>query len=279
MYPLIHVGSIVFYTFGLVLGLAICLGWTTFASYFRNHGIRVNEAVLGACIVSFGCLGAKLDSALLSALFSADPHHSFAALATDPQGGYTYFGSILLGTLAALVYARWNGLPLLRFADSLFCTGPAYAVGRIGCFLAGDGDYGVPTTLPWAVSFPHGIIPTTARVHPTMLYLSAWEFTLFAVLRHLSTARPKTPLPPGALLGCYLLASGAGRFFVEFLSRNPIVAFGLKESQWVSTAMMAGGAFVLLRLLLFRVQGRGPVYAPNAARHARPTSLTITSTH
>jgi phosphatidylglycerol:prolipoprotein diacylglycerol transferase len=47
------------------------------------------------------------------------------------------------------------------------------AIGRIGCFLVGD-DYGVPTALPWGMAFPHGVPPTTERVHPTQLYESAW---------------------------------------------------------------------------------------------------------
>ena len=44
------------------------------------------------------------------------------------------------------------------------------AIGRIGCQLAGDGDYGVPTDLPWGMSYPNGVVPTTERVHPTPIY-------------------------------------------------------------------------------------------------------------
>ena len=45
-----------------------------------------------------------------------------------------------------------------------------YGLGRIGCFLSGDGCYGIPTKLPWGMSFPHGIDPIYVRVHPTPLY-------------------------------------------------------------------------------------------------------------
>ncbi len=45
-----------------------------------------------------------------------------------------------------------------------------YGVGRIGCLVSGDGDYGIPTSLPWGMSFPHGLVPTTQRVHPTPIY-------------------------------------------------------------------------------------------------------------
>ena len=66
-----------------------------------------------------------------------------------------------------------------------------YSIGRIGCFLVGD-DYGLPSSLPWAISFPDGIPPTTIssfsvhypwidisnidseiiKVHPTQVYES-----------------------------------------------------------------------------------------------------------
>ena len=57
----------------------------------------------------------------------------------------------------------------------------AGSFGRIGCFLAGDGDYGIPSSLPWAMSFPHGIVPTLDRVHPTPIYefLGALAITIF----------------------------------------------------------------------------------------------------
>src|SRR6185437_155038 len=45
-----------------------------------------------------------------------------------------------------------------------------YGIGRIGCLLSGDGDYGKPTSLPWGMSFPNGLVPTTQRVHPTPIY-------------------------------------------------------------------------------------------------------------
>jgi prolipoprotein diacylglyceryltransferase len=45
-----------------------------------------------------------------------------------------------------------------------------YGIGRIGCLLSGDGDYGKPTSLPWGMSFPNGLVPTTERVHPTPIY-------------------------------------------------------------------------------------------------------------
>jgi len=244
MIPVLHIGSYSFYSFGLVFGIAVCVGSFTVLRFLRTHGLVVNEPVLGALVIGFGFLGAKLDRLVVYGILLGHGHADLRAY-LELRYGYTYLGCLLLGGTAAGVYAWANRLPLLRFFDSLFCVGISYAIGRIGCFLAGDGDYGIPSNLPWAVSFPHGVVPTLARVHPTMLYSSLWEFGLFAILWPLSNPSRRPALEPGTLLATYLIASGSGRFLVEFLSRNRVLAFGMKEAQMVSLAMMLAGMGIL----------------------------------
>ena len=207
--------------------------------------------VLGFFLVSAGFAGAKLDDTIVSTFLMHHSGGTFAAQLQNLTGGYTYLGCVLAGSLVGFIYTKINHIPFLCGFDSLFCMGLGYGVGRIGCFLAGDGDYGIPSTLPWAMSFPHGVVPTLARVHPTMLYSSAWELAVFAVLWRLSNPRRQPALKPGTLLGSYLIATGSGRFLVELLSLNPVLAFGLKEAQLVSLAMMASGALVLGHVFLF----------------------------
>jgi phosphatidylglycerol:prolipoprotein diacylglycerol transferase len=115
--------------------------------------------------------------------------------------GYTYLGCVIAGCLAGAVYLHLNRLSWLRAFDSLYSLAFAYALGRIGCFLAGDGDYGTPSSLPWAVPFPHGIVPALVRVHPTVLYSSVWELLVFAALCYLDRQRPR----PSVLFGLYLM--------------------------------------------------------------------------
>ena len=90
-----------------------------------------------------------------------------------------------------------------------------YAVGRLGCQLAGDGDYGIPSDLPWAMSYPDGTVPTTDRVHPTPIY----EFLVMsAVTWWLWSRRDKAR--HGALIGWWAVLAGIERFLVEFIRRN-----------------------------------------------------------
>jgi len=262
MLPVIHIGPFPFYTFGIVFGLAICAGAYAFGRYFQRHNLPVNLPALCITLIVAGLLGAKLDNPHL--LFAVGGGHFFAAVREQfLHGGYTYLGCVIAGVAAGTVYARVNHHPWLKSFDSMFCMGLGYAIGRIGCFLSGDGDYGIPSSLPWAVSFPHGTVPTLARVHPTMLYTTLYELLVFAMLWKLSSPRRRSPLPPGSILGLYLLLTSTGRFFVEFLSRNPRVAFGLTEAQIVSLVLACAGAGILAAVTRNR---RLEILHPQAAR-------------
>ena len=157
--------------------------------------------------------------------------------------GWVWYGGVIGGAIAVLVWARQVGIPGLVIAD---VAAPALAIGlaigRLGCQLAGDGDYGVPTDLPWGMSYPDGVVPTTDRVHPTPIYELICYVAIFVVLwrqRHRG-------LPNGALIAQYLIYSGVARFAVEFLRRNPGWLVGLTTAQWMSIGSVAIGAWLLL---------------------------------
>jgi phosphatidylglycerol---prolipoprotein diacylglyceryl transferase len=168
----------------------------------------------------------------------------------DPFGvlfsgsGWAWQGGVIGGTIAVALKARALGLPLGDVAD---LTGPCLAlgqaIGRIGCQLSGDGDYGVPTDLPWGMSYPNGVVPTTERVHPTPIYESLLYLLIFFVLWR----QRRRPHPPASLFGQYLVLTGIVRFAVEFVRRNPVVALGLTVAQWMSLVSIAIGVAVLLR--------------------------------
>src|SRR5215813_15521642 len=111
----------------------------------------------------------------------------------------------MLGVLLALyLLARKYKLTYLQMLD--LCSPAAsigYAVGRIGCLVSGDGDYGTPTSLPWGMSFPNGLVPTTQRVHPTPIYelLAALIIGWILWVR----SKPENPRSAGEITGEYLV--------------------------------------------------------------------------
>ncbi len=160
--------------------------------------------------------------------------------------GLTWYGGVLGGAVAVIFLAHRHKQSIWDVCDA-FAPGlaAAYAIGRIGCQLAGDGDYGIPSDLPWAMAYPHAIVPTDIPVHPTPVYetlamgLAAW------VLWRLRT-RPWAN--NGGLLALYLVLTGIERFLVEFVRTNARSVFGLTVAQVTSIAAVALGLWIFTTL-------------------------------
>ena len=160
--------------------------------------------------------------------------------------GFAWFGGFLGGFVALVFLARHFGIPVLEFMD--LCSPAAavgYAIGRIGCLLSGDGDYGVPTTLPWGMSFPNGVVPTTQRVHPTPLYEFFIWLAIAAFLWQMGKKAVSGARPKGEVFGGYLILTGVARFLIEFIRINPRSFFGLSNAQAASLVSIVAGAILL----------------------------------
>jgi len=158
------------------------------------------------------------------------------------SSGWVWYGGVIGGTVAVLWWARSVRMPLAIAADIMApALAIGLAVGRLGCQLAGDGDYGVPTQLPWGMAYPDGVVPTTERVHPTPIY----EMILYVLIFIALWRQRDRGLPPGHLIGQYLVYSGVARFAVEFLRRNPPWLVGLTTAQWFSVASIVLGAWLI----------------------------------
>ncbi|HWM62553.1 MAG TPA: prolipoprotein diacylglyceryl transferase family protein [Solirubrobacterales bacterium] len=235
MYPEIELGPLTLQTFGLMFALAFLAAGALIAKRLVEIGKPVDWAYeMGFAALIGGIVGSRLyfivenwDSVsddLLGNVFSGS--------------GLTWYGGLIGGTIAVLLWARWRGflgLALLDLAAPALALG--YAIGRCGCQLSGDGDYGKPWDGPWAMSYPDGTVPTDETVHPTPIYetlamgFGAW---LLWQLRD----RFRT----GVLFAIYLVYAGAERFLVEFVRRNDDVVLGLTTAQLESLAMMLAGA-------------------------------------
>ena len=128
----------------------------------------------------------------------------------------------------------------------------AYGVGRIGCHVAGDGDWGSVTDVPWGVAYTNAIIgwvdpstgipyPPGTRVHPTPIYEFLQAVVVFVILWSLR----KKNYAPGTFAWLYLILAGFSRFVVEFWRINPPLGWGLSEAQWFSLALIAWALFCL----------------------------------
>lgn len=238
MYPIaFHIGTIPVSSFGLLLGLGSLFaawrgqGWLAQAGFPRRYVWHVYGWMMIA-----GLLGAKLWYAVETAVRS---NGDFGA-ALFERAGVTFYGGLICGAGAVLTKARFDEVPPLKLLDAFApIVALGEAIGRIGCFLAGD-DYGIPTSLPWGVAFPLGYPPTTERVHPTQLYESFWAFAITAFLsRRIEKSR--------SLFGEYLILEGVGRFVVEFVRTNPPTLGPLTLFQVAAMGCVGLGASLIWR--------------------------------
>jgi phosphatidylglycerol---prolipoprotein diacylglyceryl transferase len=151
--------------------------------------------------------------------------------------GLIWYGGLIGGAIAMLIWAKrrgFLGLDLLDIAG--FGLPIGYAIGRIGCQISGDGDYGEASSVPWAMPYPDGTVPTTEDVHPTPSYETLIMGTAGWVLWTLRDRVRK-----GGIFALYLVIAGLERFFIEFVRRNEDVAVGLTAAQFESLVLFAAG--------------------------------------
>lgn len=243
MYPYIHIGPVTLGTYGILVATALLVAYFVLRADFRRRGMAVDaETIIGVTGLA-GLVGARLYHLLEAPkVFFADPWPLLFS-----KMGFAWFGSVIAGFLALALLARHYRVPMLLMLD---CASPAaaigYGVGRIGCLISGDGDYGTPTSLPWGMSFPNGIVPTTQRVHPTPIYEFLVAVIIFWLLWQIGAGAIAGRRAPGLVFGFYLLLTGIARFLVEFIRINPRSFFGLTNAQAASIASVIVGVVLLL---------------------------------
>jgi phosphatidylglycerol---prolipoprotein diacylglyceryl transferase len=253
VYPVIlELGPITVYSFGVMLALAFLAAGNVVGRELARKGY---DPDLASSMVLWAAIGGLIGARVLS-LFD-----DWQGFLRDPVGflftgaGFVFYGGLIGGFLTVSSLIWWRGLPWLKVVD---CVAPALAIGqaigRIGCQLAGDGDWGTPSTVPWAMSYPNAIIgweewtrannlPPDVRVHPAPVYETVAYGAVFFFLWRLR----KQPLPDGFMLWLYLVLSGAVRFLIEFVRVNPKLVLGLSEAQLISLALIAIGAVQMWR--------------------------------
>jgi phosphatidylglycerol:prolipoprotein diacylglycerol transferase len=253
---LFKVGPLNVYSFGLMMGIGFLVGNYILVKEFTRKRIPANFAnELTFIAVVLGIAGSKILSLVEDwGSFMKDP----LGMMLSP-GGLTWYGGFVLAALAIWVDVKRKHQKFLRIADAF---APAlilgYGIARIGCHLSGDGDYGIPTDLPWGVNYSRGIVPPSAAfgdfpliarrfpggfvpdntlLHPTPIY----EFVACTVIFLFLWRIRKTIEVDGRLFMVYLVLAGLERLLVEFIRLNPRLLLGLSEAQLVSLPLIVIG--------------------------------------
>jgi phosphatidylglycerol---prolipoprotein diacylglyceryl transferase len=280
---LIELGPLTLYSYGLMMALGFMAAYTVLHKEHQRLGFNVNIAstLLIIGLIS-GVAGAKI-------LYILGDWERFAR---DPIGmifspaGLVWYGGFAGGLIGMFYYIRKKRLPILPYLDMVGLGGMiGYAVGRLGCHFAGDGDYGIPTELPWGTIYSNGTVkpsyaaadyfarnPEAAEqwnyhelaanvtgrdqfgaitefdMTVAMHPTPVYEF-LMGVIVFFILWKLRTKLhPAGMLFAVYMILMSVQRFAIEFMRLNPIAAFGLSEAQVISVLLFIGG-FIMIYLL------------------------------
>jgi prolipoprotein diacylglyceryl transferase len=227
---------------------------------------RVGDIVLKSAL--WGFLGAKIFHNLENLEeFSRDPIGALISFS-----GLTFFGGLILATIAIIYYLKKQKISVIHFADAMAPTLLfAYAAGRIGCQISGDGDWGIVNTHPkpfgwipdwaWAYQYPHNVVNEGVAipgcvgaycnqlplpVYPTALYEIISMFILFAIMWSFR----KKVTQPGILTGIYLIFAGGERFLIEKIRVNnkyDFLPFHPTQAELISVFLILAGFIFLLK--------------------------------
>lgn len=238
-------------TFGLMVGIAFFVGLKICGREAQRLG-QDPEVMLNACVWGFfsGLVGARLFHILeYPREFLENPMSMLLS-----RSGFTIFGGLIVGLLVSLLYCRSKraSIPVMLDAGAPGLM-LAYAIGRIGCQISGDGDWGIaadmtakPDWLPtwlWAQTYTGNVAGITIAppgVYPTPLYEVAMSGAAFAVLwlvrKHAHQA--------GWLFAVYVLLVGVERLLIEFIRVNTtydLFGFAVTQAQIISVLCIAAG--------------------------------------
>jgi phosphatidylglycerol---prolipoprotein diacylglyceryl transferase len=259
---LLRLGPITIYSYGLMMALGFIAADLACASEFKRHGFKSEWA---STLILWAAIGGVAGSRLYDIIdnwsrYAANPREIIFSGA-----GFVWYGGLAGGILAGWMVARHYRIRFLTMAD-MAAPGVAigHAIGRIGCQLSGDGDWGMVSNLPWAMAYRHAIVGWNGRsvlalsgnqlvaapgcnnagcapwvrVHPAPVYETILYTGVFLALWAI---RKKVNIE-GQIFYLYLIMAGACRFLVEFIRVNPRVLWGLSEAQLIAGAMVIVGA-------------------------------------
>jgi phosphatidylglycerol---prolipoprotein diacylglyceryl transferase len=259
---------------GAFIGLVVGLAYTyylkknnTFTELStKEEDVKPQELTANILLISAGAglVGAKIFHQLENwDDFIADPMGQLLS-----GGGLTFYGGLICGAAAVILYVRKYGINTGVIADAM--AAPlmlAYGIGRIGCHMSGDGDWGIANLKPkpewlqflpdwmWAYTYPNNVIRAGERmtdctdplgvycyelanpVYPTAVYEAMMGIILFTIIWKLRNSFSS----PGMLFGLYLVFNGLERFSIEKIRINNELYNGLTQAEMISAGLILFG--------------------------------------
>jgi len=267
---------------GSFIGGLILAGLFIYWAYIEKKKEQLNQPkIVKELVHPYQIMGTLLMWAALWGFLGAKIFHNLEYwddFVQDPIGGLlsfsglTFYGGLIMGGAAVIYHSNKYGIKWIHMLD---IAGPgmmlAYAVGRIGCQLSGDGDWGIENIAPkpswlswapdwvWAFKYPHNVVNNGVPipgctgpfcnelplpVFPTPFYEVMMGLFIFALLWAFRN-KIKTP---GIMWSLYLIFNGMERFLIESIRVNSEYhTFGLAftQAEMISTILILLGIFGL----------------------------------
>ena len=261
----------------IIGGIVAALVYAGFSYYQKNKAALAQPLVKEEEVHPYQLVSTITNIAAISGIIGAKIFHNlenWSDFVADPIGaltsfsGLTFFGGLIFGAGAVVWYVRKKGMNPLSVADSV-APGLilAYALGRMGCQLSGDGDWGIANTNPkpgwlnwlpdwmWSFNYPHNVsgegvhIPgcvgeycsvLPVPVYPTPIYETIMGLLIFVFLWSIRKKIDK----PGMMISAYLLLAGIERFFIEQIRVNTEynILGGITQAEIIATILIILGA-------------------------------------
>jgi len=238
----LEAGPITIYWYGITLAIAFLAGLLITFKIAKKQGENPDKILNLAIFLLFGAIiGARLYFVMFNWGFYK---FHLQEIFMTWHGGLSIHGAIIGGFITGAIYTKINKLPLLKYAD-LVSPGLilGQAIGRWGNFFNSEA-FGVPTNLPWKLYIPVENRPENYMnyqyFHPTFLYESLWNITVFLLLFFIF--RKKFEGKNGALFFLYLILYSLGRFVIESIRTDSIyMVAGIPIAQFVSIIFIITG--------------------------------------
>ena len=255
----LSIGPLAIHWYGLAYVAGILCGWFYARQIARRDHLWPNERspITATHLDDFlvwAAVGIVLGGRLGYVLFYQTDHYASAPWEALYlwKGGMSFHGGFLGATLAMMMFARRNGIPVLSMFDIIAAVVPfGLFFGRIANFINGE-LWGRLSDAPWAVVFPTG---GPFSRHPSQLYEAALEGILLLLVLAILVFGAKALKRPGLVSGAFLLGYALSRIFVEFF-REPDAQLGYLAFGWLTMGMLlslpmaALGLWLMLRARL-----------------------------